>query len=283
MNCMEIKRTFKIKFYGARGSVPVSGADFQKFGGNTTCIQIQGTDDFRLGIIDAGTGIRDLGRDLLSRTGLVPKEILIGFTHFHWDHIQGLPFFKPAYDPAFKVRMIALGQDRGIDDLKKVFEVQMRKEYFPVPLDKMGAKFEFVLEEKESDQYNQTRATAVRHSHPGGAYSYKLQQGERKIVISTDIEHGDSLDENIIELARDADLLIHDAQYTSEELEQYRGWGHSSYDQAIEVAERAGVKKLIMTHHDPDHDDDFLSRMEDYCQKRFPACALAREGMEIVI
>ena len=275
--------TFNVKFYGTRGSIPVCSAGFQKYGGNTTCISILGADKGVLGIIDAGTGIRKLGKDIMKSKIPVPKEILIGFTHFHWDHIQGFPFFNPAYHPSHKVSLIALGLDRGIEDLKRIFEVQMQSEYFPVPLRKMSAKFEFLLPESASKIFNRTKVTAQKHQHPGGAYSYKLERNGKSVVICTDIEHGETLDKNIIEFAMDADLLIHDAQYTTEELERHRGWGHSSYDQAIELGKICGVKKLVLTHHDPDHDDDFLDNIEILCQKEFPNCWLAKEEMEIVV
>jgi phosphoribosyl 1,2-cyclic phosphodiesterase len=242
-----------------------------------------GTDDNVLGIIDAGTGIRKLGKDIMKSKVPTPNQILIGFTHFHWDHIQGFPFFNPAYHPSHKVSLIALGEDRGIEDLKRIFEVQMQSEYFPVPLRKMAAQFEFLLLEKASEIFNRTRVTAQKHQHPGGAYSYKFERNGKSMVISTDIEHGEQLDKNIIDFARNADLLIHDAQYTKEQLEKHRGWGHSSYDQAMELAKIAKVKQLVLTHHDPDHDDDFLDKMEIYCQERFPGCLLAKEGLEILI
>ena len=121
------------------------------------------------------------------------------------------------------------------------------------------------------------------HSHPGGAHGYRLEVEGKAIVFCTDIEHGEFIDQSVVNLARDADLLIHEAQYTPEELPKYRGWGYSSWQQAIEVAEQAGVKQLYLTHHDPDHDDVFLKEVELKCQQRFPNCYLAREGHEIYL
>ena len=127
-------------------------------------------------------------------------------------------------------------------------------------------------------------AKAVKHNHPGGAYSYRLQDKEGKVVVfCTDIEHGDEIDQNIVELARDADLLIHEGQYTPDELPRYKGWGHSSWEQAVAVAEQANVSQLVITHHDPDHDDDFLNDVEKQVQQRFPNAVLAREKMEIIL
>ena len=273
----------RVKFYGTRGSVPVCEERFMEFGGNTTCILIDGPDENNLGIIDAGTGIRNLGKDIYRNYSPIPKQIIIAFTHFHWDHIQGFPFFDPAYDPQFDIDLMAMGVGRKVQDLKEVFATQMKKEYFPVPLEKMGGNFGFTLLDRMEDIINFSKVTCISHNHPGGAYSYRLERDGKVITICTDIEHGESIDPRIVELAKDADLLIHDAQYTVEELEKHKGWGHSSYEQAIQVAEMAGVKQLAMTHHDPDHDDDFLKKMEKECQDRFSDCVLARERMEFVI
>jgi len=123
--------------------------------------------------------------------------------------------------------------------------------------------------------------TGIRHDHPGGAYSYQFEMDGKSQVFSTDIEHGDGIDRRIVEFSRDADILIHDGQYTAKELEHRRGWGHSSYDQALQVAELAGARRLIITHQDPDHDDTVLQEMEHKCRRRFPKTLLAREKMEI--
>lgn len=277
----------KIKFYGTRGSIPICDAGFQQFGGNTTCIQVTFTDTNRIAIIDAGTGLRNLGRDLRA-IGHKQEEIVLALTHFHWDHIQGFPFFAPAYDPAQKITLLTLGRDHASGDLREIFEVQLQKEYFPVQLDRMGATFEFMQIAEASHRFTgpnqvQTKVTAQRHNHPGGAYSFRIERNGKVLVISTDVEHGEQIDPQLVELARGADLLVHDAQYTAEELQKRRGWGHSSYDQAMQLAEMAGVKRLALTHHDPEHDDAFLLRIEKLCQERFPQAVLAREGMEITI
>ena len=275
----------KLKFYGTRGSIPVCDPGFQQFGGNTTCLQI--TDTNQVAIIDAGTGLRNLGRDLRA-IGHKQQEIRIAFTHFHWDHIQGFPFFAPAYDPKQKITLLTLGRDQTITDLREIFEVQMQAEYFPVQLDRMGANFEFLQIAAASEHFSginnvATVVTAQRHNHPGGAYSFRIERNGKVLVVCTDVEHGEQIDPRLVELARGADLLVHDAQYTAEELQKRRGWGHSSFDQAMQVAEMAGVKRLALTHHDPDHDDEFLERIEKLCQERFPNAVLAREGMEIPV
>lgn len=275
----------QVKFYGTRGSISVSGKEYEEFGGNTTCIQIMAMDTGRIGILDAGTGIRKLGNDFLAMDTR-QKDIFIAFSHFHWDHIQGFPFFAPAYDKNKVINILAPGEARKCEDLKDIFDVQMQDRYFPVSLDEMGATFNFLPIEKNMTVFTPpdnipVKVTAVRHNHPGGACSYRYERKGIAVMVSTDIEHGDSIDENIVELARDVDLLIHDAQYTAEELKSKKGWGHSSYDQAIEVAMRANVKQLVMTHHDPDHDDAFLRTQEKLCQQKLQNCMLSREGMAI--
>src|ERR1700757_4998762 len=256
----------RLKFYGTRGSIPVCDASFQQFGGNTTCLQITFTDTNRIAIIDAGTGLRNLGRDLRA-IGHKQEQILIGFTHFHWDHIQGFPFFGPAYDPSQKITVLTIGRGQTITNLREIFEVQMQSQYFPVQLNHMGARFEFLQIADATKHFTaggnvETVVTALRHNHPGGAYTFRIERRGKVLVVCTDVEHLEEMDPQLVELARGADLLVHDAQFTAEELKSKRGWGHSSFDQAMEFAEMAGAKRLVMTHHDPEHDDEFLLRME---------------------
>ena len=277
----------KLKFYGARGSMPVCDTGFQQFGGNTTCFQITFMDINRIVIIDAGTGLRNLGRDMRA-IGHHEDRLVIAFTHFHWDHIQGFPFFPQAYDPEQKITILTLGRDQTIGNLREIFEVPLQSQYFPVQLDRMGAQFEFLKIEDASKHFTavnnvETKVTSQRLNHPGGAYAFRIERQGKVLVICTDVEHADEVDPQVVQLCQGADLLVHDAQYTTAELEAHRGWGHSSFDQAMQVAEMAGVKRLAMTHHDPEHDDDFLLRMEKLCQERFPNTQFAREGMEIVL
>ena len=271
-----------VKFYGTRGSIPVSDPGFTEFGGNTTCVIISGIDDGAGAIImDAGTGIRNLGKDFVSGKIEAGDEISLGFTHFHWDHIQGFPFFAPAYNPNSKIQISTAG-NRKILNLKDIFSTQMQSIYFPVQLENMGAQITF--EKYDTDEVVGKKGAIVsiaEVNHPGGCIAVRFQFREMSVVFCTDVEHGFSIDAKVVKLAEGADLLIHDAQFTDEELKAKRGWGHSSYSQAIEVAERANVKLLALTHHDPDHDDEFLRMMEKKSQERFQDCFLAREKMVI--
>ena len=282
---------WKFKFYGVRGSVPVCGANFSEFGGNTTCfyldLLVKPPEEKIIVIFDAGTGIRQLGKDIASGEIGLTKHILLHFSHFHWDHIQGFPFFAPAY---FKDQSIALFSPHclapGPEVLKNVFARQMQSEYFPVQLDNMGADMRFYTNEEFQHFLQLDRNVDFRymhHNHPGGAYSYRLDGYGKSVAICTDLEHGETINEDVVEFCKNVDLLVHEAQYTAEELQERRGWGHSSYDQAIEVARRANAKQLYITHHDPDHDDDFLINIEKDCQQKFPNCHLAREGTEVIV
>ena len=271
----------KVKFYGTRGGIPVPEPQCMKFGGNTSCVRVT-LSNGRVIILDAGTGIRQLGKDLIASSHEQFDLIPIVLSHTHWDHLQGFPFFGPAFDPRRKFVIAICGRDRVGDDLESLFEAQMRADFFPVHLKDMGAQFTFWqpdVIEHAGEFGNQWRF--LRHDHPGGAYSYRCTEGDKAVVYCTDIEHGDAIDERVVELAMGADLLIHDAQFTPDELKEKKGWGHSSWEQAIEVATRAGVKRLALTHHDPDHDDRFLTELERECQREFADCFMAREGQEI--
>ena len=270
-----------IKFYGTRGSIPICEEGFQEFGGNTTCVALFGEEHENVVIFDAGTGIRNLGKELMKRNFHPNQRIIIGFSHFHWDHIQGFPFFAPAFDPSKNIELIAYGQNLTIASLKEVFAKQMESTFFPISLENMGANFSFFLRKINEETVPRGRVIVNAHSHPGGAHGYRLEIDEKVLVFCTDVEHENGIDPKVVELSRDADILIHEAQYTPEELPKYKGWGHSSWEQAIEVAELANVKKLFITHHDPDHNDEFLRKVELQCQERFPNCFLAREGVEV--
>jgi phosphoribosyl 1,2-cyclic phosphodiesterase len=271
----------KVTFYGTRGSIPVPDPDYAIFGGNTPCIMITSSTG-RIAILDAGTGIRKLGNDLLAASHEQYDEIVIGLSHTHWDHIQGFPFFKLVRDSRRHITLAISGKGKSIKNLKSIFEAQLRHDYFPVPLDKLGAQLTFW--EPDETAFTHPRGANIvtcKHSHPGGAYGYRITEEDKTLVYCTDVEHRNGIDPNVVELARDADLLIHDAQYTPEELKDRKGWGHSSWEQAVAVGEQAGVKKLALFHHDPEHPDTFLFKIEEEVQKRFSKAFLAREEMEI--
>jgi phosphoribosyl 1,2-cyclic phosphodiesterase len=273
----------KIKFYGVRGSLPVCGREFERYGGNTTCIKIVREAANRIAIVDAGTGIRNLGKEIVA-SGLSQNIINILFSHFHLDHIQGLPYFAPAYNKDQRIGILAMGRRGKIKNLKEIFSTQMHEEYFPIGLDMMGAQFEF-LTYGDKEQLFGAWVTAMpqHHIYPGGSYGIRAEDESKVVAVCTDVEHIDGIDQNIVEIAKNADLLIHDGQYTNEEYKKFKGWGHSTFEHAVKAAAKANVKKLIITHHDPDHSDDFLDAMERECQKLFPNSVFAKEGMEVQV
>ena len=276
---------FKFKFYGTRGSIPVAHSDFLEFGGNTTCMALT-SDDIpeAASVIDAGTGIRAFGKALKAMPGYSDLEYInVVFTHFHWDHIQGFPFFDPAYDSNIQIKLMAMGADREFKDLRQIFSDQMQERYFPVKLEDMGSDMQFIYPESDSGLIGNAHVEVIEQDHPGGSWGYRIELADKVIVVCTDLEHGENIDMRIVDFAIGADLLVHEAQYTNEELKLHRGWGHSSYAQAMKVARLAEVGYLVMTHHDPDHDDVFLFAREMECQTAMSNCCLAREGMEFLL
>lgn len=271
-----------ITFFGTRGSIPICGPQVAEFGGNTTCIAFHRKKTGLISIMDAGTGIRNLGKHI-NKKYPDQKQLNITFSHFHWDHIQGFPFFDPAYNPEMTIDILVYGREMGDRKVKEIFANQMMEDYFPVPLDRMGAAFNFISTHKHYYEQDGVRLQAINQNHPGGSLGFRVDVDGASFAIMTDHEHGDQVEQKYVEFVKDVDVLIHDAQYTDEELQIHKGWGHSSYEQCIELAERANVKQLIFTHHDPDHDDDFLRKMENKYQDRFPNCLMAREGMDINI
>jgi len=272
----------RIKFWGVRGSIPVPGPDTVRSGGNTPCVEIQ-TEDREVLILDAGTGIRLLGDELMTR----PTERIVAvllFSHTHWDHIQGLPFFSPAR--LRHNRLVILGGRRVGRHLEHVLAGQMTDAYLPFTLDDLQAD---VLIKEVHDQErivvgNNISVMPRKLPHPGGVFGYRISVQDKTVVYATDINHPvTGPDQRLIELAQDADLLIHDTHFTCEEKQQKPDWGHSSWEEAVQVSLDAGVKRLALFHHNPYHSDDQLDELEKLAQERFPGAFLAREGLEIEI
>ncbi len=262
----------QVKFYGRRGSIPVPEKNYMTFGGNTACVRIR-FDNGQIVILDAGSGLRKLGQELVVTSET--KHLRLTLSHTHWDHIQGFPFFQPAFLSEY-ILDIYLGKRNEMEhDLKTIFSNQMRFEYFPIGLEKLHAKVRFWEPEPVLTLTDWGGKVSVcAQEHPGQSYGYRYEYGGKSLVYCTDIEHGDKINSNIVSLAAGADLLIHDAQYTPEELPARKGWGHSSWLQAVEVAQCAQVKRLALFHHDPFHDDAFLLQEEKRCQAICPIAFL---------
>ncbi|MCA9638786.1 MAG: MBL fold metallo-hydrolase, partial [Myxococcales bacterium] len=227
-------------------------------------------------IIDSGSGIRELGLQLVRTADLHSRSIHLFLTHAHWDHIQGFPFFVPAYVPTFKLDIYCT------KDAKAILENQMRTPFFPVGLDAMFAKRGFhQLTSDAPVTIGEAQVRNIPLPHPQESTAFRIDEGGRSVVFATDTEHApDHLNESLAKLAEGADILIYDAQYTSEEYRAGKqGWGHSTYMEAIKLARAAGVGRLVLYSHDPGHDDEMLKAIESAAQRELPATIAARDGM----
>lgn len=292
----------KVRFWGTRGSIATPGASTMRYGGNTSCVELRSGK--HLIIFDAGTGIRDLGNLLLKEFANEPLTIHVFISHTHWDHIQGFPFFLPAYEPKNTIHLYGPpGRDKSLD---KILKIQMDSDYFPVELGSMSAKVQ-IHEMREDVTIGEL---SVRHfylNHPALCLSYRVSDGKHTVVYATDNEpyqgtlfrHSQGkdkatdfpvyLDEKFVEFLSHADLLIGEAQYTTEEYKEKRGWGHSPLESVVRFSVQANVKKFALFHHDPMHDDDFIDGMVQEAKQQTAVfegnteCIGAREGLEIVL
>jgi phosphoribosyl 1,2-cyclic phosphodiesterase len=234
-------------------------------------------------ILDGGTGLRPLGVRLKERG---PVRSAMFFTHAHWDHIQGFPFFAPAYLEGNRLDLYGSVAAHGTT-LEAQLTEQMRSPNFPVPIRELGADLRFHdIEAGAVIPVGDVTVTSAPLNHPGGAIGYRVSFGGCNAAYVTDTEHfNDRLDENVLRLAADADLLIYDATYTDEEYAHPDsprvGWGHSTWQEAVKVAQAAAVKRLVLFHHEPSHDDRFLDDLAEQVTERFPDALIAREGLSL--
>jgi phosphoribosyl 1,2-cyclic phosphodiesterase len=282
------KALITVRFWGVRGSIPAPGSHTVRYGGNTSCVEVDVEDE--LIIFDGGSGLRLLGKDLIRRN-LKPIIASIFFSHTHWDHIQGFPFFWPAFMQGNVFRMF--GALKVNPSLAQVLEGQMEFPNFPVLLKELPSKFEFHdLEEGKSlkidlnpkKKTETLLVTWARLNHPGGVLAYRVQYRDKAVVYATDNEHvPGEVSKPLAGLARDADVLIYDSQYLPEEYETKRGWGHSTYEEGIKVCRAANVKKLVLFHHDPDRSDADVDRMLERARKIHPDSEAAHEGLVLKV
>jgi phosphoribosyl 1,2-cyclic phosphodiesterase len=273
----------ELKFWGVRGSIPTPAPENLGFGGNTTCLEVRlGNGD--VVIIDGGTGARKLGLDLLQRSAGQSLNLNLLMTHFHWDHIQGIPFFAPLYSPANHIRFLTT---KPAEEVRNILEGQMTHPYFPVAFDLLAAKREFHSMDGKIGQKLCNDMLTVHSfplNHPQGASGYRMESGGAVIVHACDHEHGDPvLDKTIREYAEGADVLVYDAQFTPEEYPSKKGWGHSTWMEGIQVARDAGVKQLVLAHHDPSHTDEFMRGVLEAARQHFDQVIIAREGSSVVL
>ncbi len=270
-----------VRLWGVRGSLPTPRASHLGVGGNTTCVEVRGPNG-EIVILDAGTGVRDLGIALTAEAGGAPLNAHFLFSHFHWDHLQGLPFFAPIYAPGNTFTMRAV---KSLPDIKAALSRQMGDPFFPVPFRELASGVS--VESLRTDEPFQIGGLTVRPfalHHPQGSTGYRFEADGASFVYATDYEHGDdALEATLLDAARGADLLYSDAQYTPDEYEIRRGWGHTTWQHAARIAREAGVGSLLLSHHDPMHDDATLERILSQAQEEFPGADLAREGAEFLL
>jgi len=268
-----------VRFWGTRGSLPAPGADTVRYGGETICLEV--LVGLRRIIVDCGSGARLLGKQMLSET---PGRVDILFTHSHMDHICGLPFFKPAYDTRFDVRLWA-GHVASAEEHRQIIERLMSPPIFPVPTTALRAcQFRAFFGGDPIEPETGLGVDSVRLNHPGGATGYRFRNAGRTLCIITDHEHGvASIDAEIERFVAGADVMIYDAMYTDAEYPQRVGWGHSTWQKAVELAERAGVACPVVIHHDPQRTDRELDAIGMTMRERFPAALIATQGDEIAL
>jgi phosphoribosyl 1,2-cyclic phosphodiesterase len=281
-----------LTFWGTRGSIPTPGPDTARYGGNTACISLDGRPG-RLVILDAGSGLRPLGHELMQRrNGPLTADILL--SHTHWDHIQGLPFFKPLSSTGTAVCIYGAAQE-GVP-LKEILGRQMDPMVFPVPLNALAAALTVVEIEEGDFEIDDFRICAFRLRHPGTTLGYRLAPvaGGREVAYVTDNELGSGgsyevpkdWHERMVGFVRGVDTIIHDAMYSDQIIQARAGWGHSTPRQAVDLARQAECRRLILFHHEPEHNDDALDRLladtRAYAARMAPRLEVqaAAEGMQ---
>ena len=276
----------RLKFWGVRGSIPTPGPGTVRYGGNTSCVEVRSGEDII--ILDAGTGLRALGSSLLAEFKNQPLNLTLLLTHTHWDHIQGLPFFAPIYNPRCRLRI--LGAKGARERLVSALTGQMESTYFPVPFSKVPGNIE--IEEVTDFNFNigPMQVRALRSHHPGLCFGYRLFSPDSLIVFFPDSEpRPGGENREMIDFIHDADVLILDAQYDAAEYKHHIGWGHGCVDDAVALALAAKVGRLCLFHHDPDHNDKKLDDLVRHgrrlvAQKKSKMkLDAAREGMEILL
>ncbi len=270
---------FKVKFWGVRGSIACPSPRHIGFGGNTSCIEVAAGGE-RI-IFDAGTGIRSLGQWMLKKD---VKHAHLMLSHTHWDHINGFPFFTPAFlpDRSFEIMAGHVEADQG--GIRKVLSGQMAQPFFPVPLEAMRGSLTF-SDFSAGDTFNLSENVRVRTAplnHPNGATGYRIEHRGKSVCYVTDTElvPGEP-DQNILGLIEGADLVIYDSTYTEEEFPEKVGWGHSTWEEGIRLCRAANVRMLAIFHHDPTHDDAFMEALELQAREVWSGAIVARENMRI--
>jgi phosphoribosyl 1,2-cyclic phosphodiesterase len=268
---------FSVRFWGVRGSIACPGPARQRYGGNTSCLEVR-CGAHRL-ILDGGTGLRELGQGM--ETEGTPVEFDILFSHTHVDHIVGLPFFQPLFNPDNRVRMWA-GHLRAERSLEEVLRLMMQPPLWPVPMEVFAANVayrDFACGEELFINPG-VRVRTAPLNHPNGATGYRIEYDGRSICYVTDTEHVPGKpDRRVLELIAGADIVIYDATYTDAEFPRFQGWGHSTWQEGARLCLEAGVKTYVAFHHNPSHDDAFLDQVAAEAKEMHSGAVVAREGV----
>lgn len=269
---------FEVEFWGVRGSIPTPGTTTRRFGGNTPCIEVRCGSQTLL--FDLGTGAQGLGRRL--QEGKKPVRAAIFFTHYHYDHLQGLPFFTPFFDPRNRFQLF--GAAREGKSLETIIRGQMVKPYFPVSVDAFRARMQYAdVEGGQTVRIGNARVRTFELNHPGGCLAYRVDYRGRSFVFATDSEFGSDRDAPFADFARDVDVLVYDGMYTEDEYvgrvgAPKKGWGHSTWNDAIRAADAAGAKHLVIYHHEPTRDDAGMLQLEREARRVRKGLSVAREA-----
>ena len=265
-----------VTFWGVRGTIPCPSSDHLGYGGNTCCVSIKAADKHI--ILDSGTGIRLLGRHLLSHR---VTEATLLITHAHHDHIHGFPYFTPAFQRQWYLRVIS-GKINCPDGLQGAISSYMSAPLFPVPLQTMPStiSFEEIMPRQVIELAGGVTIESAPLNHPGGASGFRISSGNRSVAYVTDTEHVAGTDDaNVLWLIRGADLVIYDATFTEEDMEKHIGWGHSTWQEGVRLCRIADAKRLALFHHDPNNDDGRMAVIEAEARAAWPGAFAAREGM----
>ncbi len=275
---MDDRAEFYVRFWGVRGSIACPGPDTVRYGGNTSCLEVKCGDHTM--VFDAGTGLRALGNEFLKQ---MPIDLELFLTHTHFDHVCGLPFFVPFFVPNNKVRIHA-GHIDPETTLMQVLVVIMMAPLFPVPPSIFQADVTYA-DFQCGETLNPYPAVTLRTAplnHPNNATGYRIEFDGRTVCYITDHEHfEDRRDDVLIGLVKDSDYLIYDATYSDEEYERFKGFGHSTWQEGVRLADEAGVGTLVIFHHDPGHDDEWMDRVAEEAEKTRPGTLVAQEGMAL--
>ena len=272
--------TFSVTFWGVRGSIATPGRDTAEVGGNTSCVEVQCGE--RTIVLDTGTGMRLLGQRFLRDKKRANLSVF--YSHMHWDHIQGLPFFVPLYMPGTEIAF------HGPKGLEGALLTQMEEPGFPVRVGDVPARLSYkeLSEGMTVRISDELTVTCAKLNHPGGVLAYRVQYRDRAVVYATDTEHYSCPDPKLVRLAEGAELLIYDAQYDDEEYAGLRGaprtgWGHSTFSEGVRVANSAGVGRLALFHHDPSHTDAHVREIEAAAARLRPGTFACREGLTVEV